>query len=207
MRGRGVASLCLTSKAPLANHRAPDNPGVHRVSAWNAAAANGSPAREVTMGTMTLLADAATELAKSFTGHVLRPADLGYDEARRVHNGLIDKRPALIARCLGPADVLEALELARDHALEVAVRGGGHNVAGRATTDGGVMIDLSLMRSTHVDPRSRTARAGGGATWCGFNRETQLHGLATTGGVVSSTGVAGLTLGGGLGWLMGKYGL
>jgi FAD/FMN-containing dehydrogenase len=159
------------------------------------------------MGSMTPLADAATELAKSFTGHVLRPADLGYDEARRVHNGLIDKRPALIARCLGPADVLEALKLARDHALEVAVRGGGHNVAGRATTDGGVMIDLSLMRSTHVDPRSRTARAGGGATWSGFNRETQLHGLATTGGVVSSTGVAGLTLGGGLGWLMGKYGL
>jgi FAD/FMN-containing dehydrogenase len=153
------------------------------------------------------LADPAAELARSFVGQVLRPADPGYDEARRVHNGLIDKRPALVARCLGVADVIDALGFARGRGLEVAVRGGGHNVAGRATTDGGLMIDLSLMKGIHVDPMVRTARAQGGATWSGFNRETQLHGLATTGGVVSSTGIAGLTLGGGLGWLMGKYAL
>jgi FAD/FMN-containing dehydrogenase len=159
------------------------------------------------MSATTSPTDAVAELARSFAGQVLRPADPGYDEARRVHNGLIDKRPALIARCAGAADVVDALRLARESGLEVAVRGGGHNVAGRATTEGGLMIDLSPMRGVHVDPKARTARAQGGATWAGFNRETQLHGLATTGGVVSSTGVAGLTLGGGLGWLMGKYAL
>ena len=159
------------------------------------------------MSSTAPLADTAAELARSFAGQILRPADPGYEEARRVHNGLIDKRPALIARCRGVADVADALKVARDRGLEVAVRGGGHNVAGRSTTEGGLMVDLSLMRGVHVDPRARTARAEGGATWNGFNRETQLHGLATTGGVVSSTGVAGLTLGGGLGWLMGKHAL
>ena len=99
------------------------------------------------------------------------------------------------------------MKLARDRNLEIAIRGGGHNVAGRSTTDGGVMIDLSPMTGIHVDPKARTARAQGGVTWNGFNRETQLHGLATTGGVVSTTGIAGLTLGGGLGWLMGKHAL
>ncbi len=113
----------------------------------------------------------------------------------------------MIAQCRGVADVVDAVHLARTLNLEVAVRGGGHNVAGRATVDGGVMIDLALMKGIHVDPRARTARAQGGVTWAGFNRETQLHGLAVTGGVVSTTGIAGLTLGGGLGWLMGKYGL
>ena len=125
----------------------------------------------------------------------------------RVHNGLIDKRPALIARCRGVADIVDAVKLARDQKLEVAVRGGGHNVAGRSTIDGGVMIDLSPMTGIHVDPKARTARAQGGLTWNLFNRETQLHGLATTGGVVSTTGIAGLTLGGGIGWLMGKHAL
>jgi FAD/FMN-containing dehydrogenase len=153
------------------------------------------------------LAEAAVEFVRSFAGQILQSTDPGYDEARRVHNGLIDKRPTLIARCRGVADVIDALGLARGHDLEVAVRGGGHNVAGRATTEGGLMVDLSLMRGIHVDPRVRTARAQGGATWNDFNRETQIHGLATTGGVVSSTGVAGLTLGGGLGWLMGRHGL
>jgi len=124
-----------------------------------------------------------------------------------VHNGLVDKRPALIARCLGAADVVDAINLTRKLGLEVAVRGGGHNVAGRATIDGGVMIDLAPMKGIHVDPKGRTARVQGGVTWAELNRETQLHGLAVTGGVVSSTGIAGLTLGGGLGWLMGKYGL
>jgi len=113
----------------------------------------------------------------------------------------------MIARCAGVADIADAVNVARKLNLEVAVRGGGHNVAGRATLDGGLMIDLAPMKGIHVDPKAGTARAQGGVTWAEFNRETQLYGLATTGGVVSSTGVGGLTLGGGLGWLMGKHGL
>ncbi len=159
------------------------------------------------MSSVSSLADAATELASRFTGQLLRSADAGYDEARKVHNGLVDKRPVLIARCRGVADVVDAVKLARSLNLEVAVRGGGHNVAGRAAVDGGLMIDLAPMKGIHVDPRARTARAQGGVTWAEFNRETQLHELAVTGGVVSTTGIAGLTLGGGLGWLMGKYGM
>ena len=155
----------------------------------------------------SIVLDAATELRAQFQGELLLPGDAGYEDARRVHNGLIDKRPALIARCRGVADVVDAVNLTRRLGLEVAVRGGGHNVAGRATIDGGVMIDLSLMKSVHVDAKGRRAWVEGGATWAGVNRETQLHGLAVTGGVVSSTGVSGLTLGGGLGWLMGKHGL
>jgi FAD/FMN-containing dehydrogenase len=147
------------------------------------------------------------ELVPSFTGQLLQPSDAAYDHARRVHNGLVDKRPALIAQCRGTADISDAVRLARALNLEVAVRGGGHNVAGRATIDGGLMIDLSLMKGIHVDHKARTARAQGGVLWKEFNRETQLHGLATTGGVVGTTGLAGLTLGGGLGWLMPKYGL
>ena len=158
------------------------------------------------MSTGTLDA-AITELSVTFSGQLLRPADVGYEEARKVHNGLIDKRPLLIARCYNVADVVDAVKLARSLNLEVAVRGGGHNVAGRATIDGGLMIDLMPMKGIYVNPGSRTARAQGGVTWAELNRETQLHGLAVTGGVVSSTGIAGLTLGGGLGWLMGKYGL
>ena len=153
------------------------------------------------------LDDTVAELARTFTGQFLQPRDPDYEQARRVHNGLIDKRPALIARCRGTADIVDAVKLAREQKLEVAVRGGGHNVAGRSTTDGGLMIDLSLMTGLHVDPKTRTARAQGGLTWNQFNRETQLHGLATTGGVISTTGIAGLTLGGGLGWLMGKHAL
>ena len=153
------------------------------------------------------LADTVTELAGRFSGQLLQPTDAGYEEARKVHNGLVDKRPALIACCRGVADVVDAVNLAHKLKLEVAVRGGGHNVAGRATVDGGLMIDLAPMKGIHVDPRARTVRAQGGVTWAEFNRETQLHSLAVTGGVVSSTGIAGLTLGGGLGWLMGKYGL
>jgi FAD/FMN-containing dehydrogenase len=148
-----------------------------------------------------------TKLRSTFAGELLRPTDTGYEEARKVHNGLVDKQPALIARCRGVADIVEAVHLARALNLEIAVRGGGHNVAGRATIDDGLMLDLSLMKGIHVDPQTRTARAQGGVTWGEFNRETQLHGLATTGGVVSTTGIAGLTLGGGIGWLMGKYGL
>jgi FAD/FMN-containing dehydrogenase len=159
------------------------------------------------MTSVSLVAGAVAELASAFSGKLLKPADAGYDEARRVHNGLVDKRPALIARCSGVADVVDAVNLTRKLGLEVAVRGGGHNVAGRATIDGGLMIDLAPMKGIHVDPKTHTARAQGGVTWGELNRETQLYGLAVTGGVVSSTGIAGLTLGGGLGWLMGKYGL
>src|SRR5437870_4568613 len=153
------------------------------------------------------LADAITQLSPTFTGQLLQRNDVGYDDARRVHNGLVDKRPALIARCHGTADVADAVKLARTLNLPAAVRGGGHNVAGHGTIDGGLMIDLAPMKGIHVDPAARTARAQGGVLWKEFNRETQLHGLATTGGVVASTGVAGLTLGGGIGWLMPKYGL
>ena len=143
------------------------------------------------------IAESAAELARGFSGQVLRPEDPGYDDARKVHNGLVDKRPILIARCRGTADVVDALKFASTHDLEIAVRGGGHNVAGRATVEGGVMIDLALMKGIHVDPGQRLVRAQGGTTWADLNRETQLHGLAVTGGVVSTTGIAGLTLGGG----------
>jgi FAD/FMN-containing dehydrogenase len=146
-------------------------------------------------------------LAAAFSGVLLQPRSDGYEEARRIHNGLIDKRPALIARCRGTADIVDALGFARESGLEISVRGGGHNVAGRAVTEGGVMIDLSLMKGIHVNPKARTVRAQGGVTWREFNRETAVHGLATTGGVISTTGIAGLTLGGGLGWLLGKHGL
>lgn len=159
------------------------------------------------MTSVPSVADAVIELASTFSGQLLQPADAGYEEARKVHNGLVNKRPVLIARCRGVADVVDAVNLARKLSLEVAIRGGGHNVAGRATVDGGLMIDLAPMKGIHVDPHAGTARAQGGVNWAEFNRETQLHGLAVTGGVVSTTGIAGLTLGGGLGWLMGKYGL
>jgi FAD/FMN-containing dehydrogenase len=146
-------------------------------------------------------------LQAQLAGSVLSPSDTAYEAARRVHNGLIDRRPALVARCHGTADVQAAVRFARERGLEIAVRGGGHNVAGNAVCDGGLVIDLSAMRGVHVDARARRARAQGGATWGDYNRETQLHGLASTGGVVSTTGVGGLTLGGGLGWLMGKHGM
>ena len=156
---------------------------------------------------MTVFAESINRAVQSFTGRLLQPSDEDYDDLRRVHNGLIDKRPALIARCGGVADLVDAVKLARTLDLEVAVRGGGHNVAGHATVDQGLLIDLSAMRGIHVDVRARTVRAQGGVLWKELNRETQLHGLATTGGVVGSTGIAGLTLGGGIGWLMPKYGL
>jgi FAD/FMN-containing dehydrogenase len=146
-------------------------------------------------------------LRQSFSGEVLAPDDPGYEEARRVHNGLVDRRPALIARCRGTADVVDAVRFARGAGLELSVRGGGHNVAGRAVADGALMVDLAPMKGVHVDPRARTLRAQGGVTWRELNREAALHGLATTGGAISSTGIAGLTLGGGLGWLMARHGL
>jgi FAD/FMN-containing dehydrogenase len=153
------------------------------------------------------LTEAASDLTRTFAGKLLRPDDAGYDDARRVHNGLVDKHPAMIARCIRPTDIVAAVNFGRKQGLEIAVRGGGHNVAGLATVDDGLMIDLSAMKRIEVNAAARTVRVEGGVTWAEFNRETQAHGLATTGGVVSSTGISGLTLGGGLGWLMPKYGM
>jgi len=159
------------------------------------------------MTTVRPVATAAVELGNTFSGQLLEPGSAGYEEARKVHNGLVDKRPALIARCANATDVANAVRLSQRLGLEAAVRGGGHNVAGRATIDGGVMIDLAPMKAIRVEPEKRRVHAQGGVTWAELNRETQRHGLAVTGGVVSSTGIAGLTLGGGIGWLMGKHGL
>src|SRR5512144_1453219 len=147
------------------------------------------------------------DLSARVSGHVLAPHDEGYDEARAVHNGLVDKRPALIVRCHASEDVVAALALARRAGLEVSVRGGGHNVAGRAVTDGGVMIDLAEMREISVDAERETVTAQGGVRWGELNAATGAYSLAVTGGMVSTTGIAGYTLGGGLGWLMAKYGL
>jgi FAD/FMN-containing dehydrogenase len=143
----------------------------------------------------------------SLRGELLRSGDRGYDAARTVWNAMIDRRPALIARCAGAADVIAAVTFAREHGLLVSVKAGGHGVAGTAVADGGLMIDVSLMNGIEVDAARRTARVGGGATWGELDRETQAHGLATTGGIVPTTGIAGLTLGGGLGYLMRRFGL
>jgi FAD/FMN-containing dehydrogenase len=147
------------------------------------------------------------DVLAGFAGELLRAGDAGYEEARRIHNGLVDKRPALIARCRGTADVVAAVAYAREGGRELSIRGGGHNVGGMAVTDGGVMIDLSLMKGIYLDPVNKHAYAQGGCTWAELNRETQRCGLAVTGGAISSTGIAGLTLGGGLGWLMPRYAL
>ena len=161
-----------------------------------------------TNGTQTVIdATGVTTFQESLRGRVLRPSDAGYDDARKVWNGMIDKKPALIARCAGVADVIGAVNFARTNNLLVSVRGGGHNITGNAVCDGGLMIDLSPMKGVRVDPTRRTAHAQAGLTWGEYNRETQAFGLASTGGVISTTGIAGLTLGGGLGWLMGKHGL
>lgn len=143
----------------------------------------------------------------SLRGTVLTAESPDYDESRSVRNGLIDRHPALIVRCSGVADVIDAVNFARANKLLLSVRGGGHNVAGSAVNDGGLVIDLSAMRAVHVTPQAKVVRAQGGATWADVDRETQLFGLATPGGVVSSTGIGGLTLHGGMGWLRRKYGL
>ena len=158
---------------------------------------------------MTTTFDSAlvTELAGQVSGSVLGPQDVGYDAARAVHNGLVDRKPALIVRCRTTCDVINALSFAHRAGLEVSIRGGGHNVAGRAVTDGGVMVDLAEMKGIAIDPDRATATAEGGVTWGELNDAAAEHGLAVTGGTVSGTGIAGYTLGGGLGWLMAKYGL
>ncbi len=150
---------------------------------------------------------ALAKLRDKFTGIILQPGEADYDAVRALHNGLIDKRPALLARCRNDSDIAAGIAFAREHRLEIAVRGGGHNVSGRASVEGGMMIDLSLMKAISVNPTTKRVIAEGGVTWGELNRETQLHGLATTGGVISTTGIAGLTLGGGYGYLAGKHGL
>ncbi|MEA2410966.1 MAG: hypothetical protein QOC77_1527 [Thermoleophilaceae bacterium] len=155
-----------------------------------------------------VLGDATiAEFEQGLSGRLIRPGDGDYDEARAIWNGSHDRRPAMIVRCSGVADVMRAVDFARSENLVVAVRGGGHSIPGFSTCDGGVVIDLSAMRSVRVDPARRTATAQGGCTWADFDHETQAFGLAVTGGLVSSTGIAGFTLGGGIGWLMRKCGL
>ena len=157
--------------------------------------------------TETIEPRALEHLRGQFRGALLRPGEEGYDEARRIWNGGIDRYPALIARCAGADDVATAVRFARERDLLISVRGGGHAVAGHAVCDGGIMIDLSLMKAIRVDPAARTARAAGGVLWGELDRATQSFALATTGGVIGHTGIGGLTLGGGLGHLMRKHGL
>jgi FAD/FMN-containing dehydrogenase len=147
------------------------------------------------------------ELQAGVRGQVIRPGDSDYDEARAVWNAAHDKHPALIVRCSGTADVIKVVGFARSQGLPLAVRGGAHSIAGFSTCDGGVVLDLSQMKAVSVDPQSRRAVAQGGATWADFDHETQALGLATTGGLISTTGLGGFTLGGGIGWLLRKYGL
>ncbi|MEJ7828058.1 MAG: FAD-dependent oxidoreductase, partial [Segetibacter sp.] len=147
------------------------------------------------------------EFKKKLTGDLLLPGDQGYEETRKVWNGMIDRQPALIVRCKNSEDVTHAVNFAREHNLLLSVRGGGHNITGNAVCDGGIMVDLSLMKSIKVDPVQQIADVETGATWGDFDAASQIHGLATTGGVISTTGVAGLTLGGGVGWLVRKHGL
>ena len=154
-----------------------------------------------------VISEAIESLAPNFRGDLIAPSDPHYDDARKIWNGMIDKHPALIARCSGTADVVAAIKAARECGLPVAVRGGGHNVAGNALNDGGLVIDLSRLKGISVDPHTQTARVQPGADWGDLDRETQLHGLATPGGMMSATGVAGFTLGGGMGFLRRKWGL
>jgi FAD/FMN-containing dehydrogenase len=159
------------------------------------------------VSTLMPTTQAARQELAGFQGRLIGPDDADYSEARKVYNAMIDKRPALIARCSGPKDVARAVGFARDHGLLLAVRGGGHNGAGLGTCDDGVVIDLSLLNDIQVDPEARTVRVGGGSTWGEVDHATNAFGLATPSGIISTTGVGGLTLGGGLGHLTRKYGL
>jgi FAD/FMN-containing dehydrogenase len=150
---------------------------------------------------------ALRNLAATLSGELIEPGDPSYDEARQVFNAMHDRRPAAIARCTSTADVVAAVNFARDHGLVVAVRCGGHSVAGLSVCDGGLVIDLSGLRRVAVDPVRRTARAGGGVLWGEFDAATQQHGLHTPGGRVTTTGIGGFTTGGGYGWTSSKYGL
>src|SRR5688572_7948576 len=171
-------------------------------------ASPGASSEGITMSTTPSLDRSEVDsLAASLSGRLLQPGDEGYDDCRRVHNGLIDRRPAVIVRCRTVADVAAAVRFARRGGHEISIRGGGHNVGGLAVADDAVMIDLAEMKGVQVDPEARTARAEGGLSWGELNAATGEHGLAVTGGAISTTGIAGLTLGGGLGWLMPRFGL
>jgi FAD/FMN-containing dehydrogenase len=156
---------------------------------------------------MTLTETAVDALRATFRGPLVGPGDADYDAARSVWNAMVDKRPAVVARCTGPADVVAAVNFAREQGLPVAVRGGAHSAAGKGTCDDGIVIDLSLMKGIRVDPALQTVRAQGGVKWGDFDHDTQAVGLATPGGVISTTGISGLTLGGGFGWLTRRFGL
>jgi len=156
---------------------------------------------------MTDLSVAIEQLGSSMRGDIVQPDDATYDEARRLYNAMIDKRPAVIARCVDVGDVVAAVGFAREHGLPLAIRGGGHNGAGLGSVDDGLMVDLSPMRGIHVDPAARTARVAGGCTWGDVDHATHAYGLATPSGIISTTGVGGLTLGGGLGHLTRRFGL
>src|SRR5258707_6869761 len=162
--------------------------------------------RTLEASTKSIPQDPVAALRGRLRGTVALPGEDGYDAARIIWNAMVDRRPGLVVRCLGTADVINAVKLARDEKLLVAVRSGGHNIAGNAVCDGGLLIDLSLMKSVRVDPASRTARVEPGATLADFDKEAQAFGLATPLGINSTTGVAGLTLGGGFGWLTRKFG-
>jgi FAD/FMN-containing dehydrogenase len=156
---------------------------------------------------MALTANALTDFRQRHRGDLITPEDSRYEQARRVWNAMIDRRPAVIARPRGAADVMACVQLARSANLPVAIRGGGHNIAGRCVCDDGLVVDFADMKGIRVDPVARTARAEPGMRWVEFDRETQAFGLATTGGTIGDTGIAGLTLGGGFGWLEGRYGM
>ena len=149
----------------------------------------------------------ADKLAAQTQGEVVGPDDPGYEDARRVHNGMIDRRPAAVVRCTGTDDVAAAIRVAREEGLDLSIRGGGHSAPGFGTNDGGIVADLSPLQDVVVNTAERTVRAGGGCTWKVFNEATGAHGLATTGGIIGSTGIAGLTLGGGIGYLARRHGL
>jgi len=156
---------------------------------------------------MQLKAEAIEELKTKFRGEILLPGEPGYDDARKIWNGMFDRKPTIIARCVGTSDVIQSVNFARDNKLLIAVKGGGHNSAGTAVCDDGIMIDLSLMRRVNVDPQKKTVRVDGGCLLGDVDYETQLHGLAVSAGIVSHTGVGGLTTGGGFGWISRKHGL
>lgn len=152
-------------------------------------------------------ATSLAEFREQLRGEVVAAGDDGYDQARFVHNGMIDRRPGVVAQVANAGDVMAAVNYAREHELDLSIRGGGHSAPGFGTNDHGVVVDFSAMRGVRVDPTTRTARADGGVTWGDFNAATHAFGLATTGGIISTTGIAGLTLGGGIGYLTRGYGL
>src|SRR5262249_27497994 len=204
---RTRSSGCIATRRASSTRRGTRRDGRPGASARRERAATAVIAAATRTGTVELGEHAVRDLGKALSGPLLRPDQAGYDEARTIWNRMIDRRPALIARCTGADDVVAAIRFAREHDLLISVKGGGHNVTGNAVCAGGLMLALSPMKDARVDPYRRVMTAGAGLTWGELDTATQRHGLATTGGIITSTGVAGLTLGGGHGWLMRKHGL